>query len=44
MESELQGSCCNCGDSKRKLYLIGSFGHVICGACARRYGLVKGRR
>lgn len=27
-----QGGCCTCGDSKRKLYLIGLFGCVICSA------------
>ena len=38
-KNELQGGCCNCGDSKRKLYLIGPFGYVICSACARKYGM-----
>ena len=41
MKSELLGACCNCGNSKRKLYQIGPFGNVICSACAREYGLLR---
>ena len=39
-ENKPQGGCCTCGNSKRKLYLIGLFGCVICGFCARKYGLI----
>ena len=39
-ENKPQGRCCMCEDSKRKLYLIGLFGCVICGVYAREYGLI----